>query len=182
MSRIGKLPVAIPSGVKIDVQVDAKKIATVKVEGPKGKLEKTFNPAVKVVVEDGQVKVSPTDSSRFANAMYGTARSIISNMVQGVVEGFSKELEISGVGFQANLKGKVLNLKLGFSHDINYDVPEGVTIAVDGGTKLKVSGIDKHMVGQAAASIKKFAPIEPYKGKGVRIVGDHVIRKEGKSA
>ncbi|MDQ8187213.1 50S ribosomal protein L6 [Pelagicoccus sp. SDUM812002] len=176
MSRIGKLPVAIPAGVKIDVSG-----TTVKVEGPKGKLEKTFNSAVVIAVEDDQIKVSPADATRFANAMYGTARSIISNMVQGVVEGFSKDLEISGVGFQANLKGKVLNLKLGYSHDCNYDIPEGVTITVDGNTKVKVSGIDKHMVGQAAASIKKFAPIEPYKGKGVRIVGEHVIRKEGKS-
>ncbi|EDY81491.1 ribosomal protein L6, putative [Verrucomicrobiia bacterium DG1235] len=176
MSRIGKLPVDIPAGVKVDVSG-----TTVKVEGPKGKLEKTFNSAVAIKVEDSQVKVSPSDSTRFANAMYGTTRSIIGNMVQGVVEGYSKDLEISGVGFQANLKGKVLNLKLGFSHDINYDIPEGVTIAVEGGTKLKVSGIDKHMVGQAAASIKKFSPVEPYKGKGVRIIGEHVIRKEGKS-
>ncbi len=176
MSRIGKLPVAIPSGVKIDVSG-----TTVKVEGPKGKLEKTFNSAVAIVVEDDQIKVSPADSTRFANAMYGTARSIISNMVQGVVEGFSKDLEISGVGFQANLQGDVLNLKLGYSHDCNYKIPAGVTVTLDGSTKVKVSGIDKHMVGQAAASIKKFAPIEPYKGKGVRIVGEHVIRKEGKS-
>lgn len=176
MSRIGKLPIEIPAGVKVDVNG-----TTVKVEGPKGKLEKTFNSAVSVAVEDGQVKVSPADSTRFANAMYGTARSIINGMVEGVVNGFSKDLEISGVGFQANLQGKVLNLKLGYSHDCNYNIPEGITVTVEGGTKLKVSGIDKHMVGQAAASIKKFAPIEPYKGKGVRIVGEHVIRKEGKS-
>ncbi|MDQ8204837.1 50S ribosomal protein L6 [Pelagicoccus sp. SDUM812003] len=176
MSRIGKLPVAIPAGVKVAVDGN-----TVKVEGPKGKLEKTFNAAASFVVEDNEIKVSPADSTRFANSMYGTARSIVANMVQGVVEGYSKDLEINGVGFGANLKGKVLNLKLGFSHDIDYEVPEGVTITMDGSTKLKVSGIDKHMVGQAAASIKKFAPAEPYKGKGVRIVGEHVIRKEGKS-
>jgi len=177
MSRIGKLPISIPQGVKVEV-----KGSSVKVEGPKGKLEKSFNSAASIAVKDGQIKVSPTDGTRFANSMYGTARSIISNMVQGVLDGYSKDLEISGVGFQANLKGKVLNLKLGYSHDINYAIPDGVTIAVDGGTKLKVSGIDKHMVGQAAASIKKFAPAEPYKGKGVRIIGEHVIRKEGKSA
>lgn len=176
MSRIGKLPIKITSGVKVEVSG-----STVTVEGPKGKLEKTFNPSAVFAVEEGQVKVSPSDSSRFARAFYGTARSIVASMVQGVVEGFSKELEISGVGFQANLKGKVLNLKLGYSHDINYKIPEGVTITVEGGTKLKVTGIDKQMVGEAAASIKKFAPIEPYKGKGVRIIGDHVIRKEGKS-
>lgn len=176
MSRIGKLPIAIPDGVKIDLNG-----STVKVEGPKGKLEKTFTSAVAIENSDGELKVSPAEDTRFARAMYGTARSIISNMVQGVVEGFSKKLEISGVGFQANLRGESLNLKLGYSHDINYDIPKGVTVTVEGGTKLTVSGIDKHMVGQVAASIKKFAPAEPYKGKGVRIVGEHVIRKEGKS-
>ena len=177
MSRIGKLPVAIPSGVKVAVNGN-----TVSVEGPKGKLEKTFSPSVAIVVEDNQVKLSPADSTRFANAMYGTARSIVNNMVKGVVDGFSKDLEIFGVGFQAALKGKVLNLKLGYSHDINYEIPAGVTVTLDSSTKLKVSGVDKHMVGQAAASIKMFAPVEPYKGKGVRIIGEHVIRKEGKSA
>lgn len=176
MSRIGKLPVAIPGTVKVAISG-----TTVNVEGPKGKLEKTFDKAVAIVVEDGQIKVSPAVDTRFARAMYGTARSIINNMVQGVVEGYFKDLEINGVGFQANLKGKVLNLKLGFSHDINYNIPDSVKITVDGGTKLRVSGVDKHMVGQAAASIKKFAPIEPYKGKGVRIIGEHVIRKEGKT-
>lgn len=176
MSRIGKLPIDIPSGVKIDING-----TTVKVEGPKGKLEKTFNSAVSFAVEDNQIKVSPADSTRFANSMYGTARSIVSGMVQGVVEGFSKDIEISGVGYQANLKGSVLNLKLGFSHDIDYNVPAGITITMDGSTKLKVSGVDKQEVGQTAASIKLFAPAEPYKGKGVRIVGEHVIRKEGKS-
>lgn len=177
MSRIGKLPVKIPSGVKVAVSGN-----TIKVEGPKGKIEKTFSAAVSIAVEDNMVKVAPAESTRFANAMYGTARSIINGMVKGVVEGFSKDLEIFGVGFGATLKGSVLNLKLGYSHDINYEIPAGVTVTVDGGTKLKVSGVDKHMVGQAAASIKMFAPVEPYKGKGVRIVGEHVIRKEGKSA
>ena len=176
MSRIGKNPVAIADKVTVSVSDNV-----VKVEGPKGKLEKAFHEDVKIVVEDGKVICSPVVDSRFARAMYGTARSIIANMVEGVQNGFSKELEINGVGFQAALKGKVLNLKLGYSHDINYDIPEGVNITVDGGTKLKVEGIDKHMVGQAAASIKKFNPIEPYKGKGVRIIGEHVIRKEGKT-
>ena len=176
MSRIGKLPVTLPSGVKADVQG-----TTVKVEGPKGKLEKTFNSAVAITLEDSEIKVAPAENTRFARAMYGTARSIIGNMVQGVVDEFSKRLEITGVGFNANLQGQVLTLKLGYSHDIKYQIPQGVSVNVEGGTKLTVSGIDKHMVGQAAASIKKFAPIEPYKGKGVRIVGEHVIRKEGKS-
>lgn len=176
MSRIGKLPISIPSGVKVAVSD-----TTIKVEGPKGKIEKTFDKAISIAVEESEIKVSPANTTRFANAMYGTARSIIANMVQGVVEGYSKDLEINGVGFGATLKGKVLNLKLGYSHDIDYNIPEGITITMEGSTKVKVSGIDKHMVGQAAASIKKFAPIEPYKGKGVRIIGEHVIRKEGKT-
>lgn len=177
MSRIGKLPVAIPGGVKVEVSG-----SSISVEGPKGKLVKTFPGDVAIAVEDGQVQCSPTNKSRFANAMYGTARSIINGMIEGVVKGFSKDLEISGVGYQAALKGKVLNLKLGYSHDIDYTVPDGITILMEGSTKLKVTGIDKQLVGQVAGSIKKFSPIEPYKGKGVRIVGEHVIRKEGKSA
>ena len=176
MSRIGKLPIAIPEKVTVSVSNNL-----VKVEGPKGKLEKQIHNDVNIAVEDGNVVCSPATSSRFANAMYGTARAIINNMVEGVVNGFSKDLEINGVGFQAALKGDVLNLKLGYSHDINYKIPAGVTIVMEGSTKLKVEGIDKHMVGQAAASIKKFHPVEPYKGKGVRIVGEHVIRKEGKT-
>jgi len=177
MSRVGKLPVAVPEKVTVDIDG-----ATVKVKGPKGELEKTFTNDVAIELDGGEVKVSPANKSRFANAMYGTTRSIISGMVQGVVEGFSKDIEISGVGYNATLKGKVLNLKLGFSHDINYDVPEGVTITVgDGGTKLKIEGIDKQLVGQAAASIRHYHPIEPYKGKGVHIVGQHEIRKEGKT-
>lgn len=176
MSRVGKLPIDVPANVKIAIDG-----TTVAVDGPKGKLEKTFNRNVAVEFSENRIKVSPANSSRFANAMYGTARSIINGMVLGVVNGFSKDLEISGVGFVANLKGKVLNLKLGYSHEINYDIPDGVNIAVDGGTKLKVEGIDKQLVGQVAASIKKFNPIEPYKGKGVRIIGEHVIRKEGKT-
>jgi len=176
MSRVGKVPVAIADKVKVSVAGSA-----VTVEGPKGSLTKTFNPEVTITVEENEVKVAPANDTRFANAMYGTARSIIAGMVEGVTNGFSKNVIINGVGFQANLKGKVLNLKLGYSHDINYDIPEGVTIAVDGGTKLKVQGIDKQQVGQAAASIKSFYPMEPYKGKGVRIEGEFVRRKEGKT-
>ena len=176
MSRIGKLPIAIPE--KVSAKIDG---STIEITGPKGTIAKTFHKSVKIEESEGQIKVSPGDSSRFANAMYGTARSIMNGMVQGVTEGFSKDLEINGVGFQAVLKGKVLNLKLGYSHDINYDVPEGITIALDGTTKLKVLGIDKQAVGQVAASIKSFYPVEPYKGKGVHIVGDFIRRKEGKS-
>ncbi len=177
MSRVGKVPIAVPEKVTVDIDG-----ATVKVKGPKGELEKTFTNDVAIELDDGEVKVSPANKSRFANAMYGTVRSIINGMVQGVLEGFSKDIEISGVGYNATLKGKVLNLKLGFSHDINYDIPDGILITVgDGGTKLKIEGIDKQLVGQAAASIRHYHPIEPYKGKGVHIVGQHEIRKEGKT-
>lgn len=177
MSRVGKLPIAIPDGVSVDVSG-----SSIKVKGPKGELSKEFSKDVSIEVEEGQIKVAPSNKSRFANAMYGTARSIINGLVIGVTQGFSKDIEISGVGYNATLKGKVLNLKLGFSHDINYDIPDGVTITVtDGGTKLKVEGIDKQVVGQAAASIRHYHPVEPYKGKGVHIVGQHEIRKEGKT-
>lgn len=177
MSRVGKLPVAIPGGVTAEVSG-----SSIKVKGPKGELNKAFSRDVAIEVADGEIKVSPSNKTRFANAMYGTARSIINGMVVGVTEGFSKDVEISGVGYNATLKGKTLNLKLGFSHDINYDIPEGVSITVaDGGTKLKVEGIDKQAVGQAAASIRHYHPVEPYKGKGVHIVGQHEIRKEGKT-
>lgn len=177
MSRIGKLPVAIPDAVTVTVDG-----YTITVKGPRGQLTKTFTRDVAIEVVDNQIKLSPGNKSRFASAMYGTARSIVNGMVEGVVKGFSKDIEISGVGYNATLKGKSLTLKLGFSHDINYDIPEGVTITVtDNGTKLKIEGIDKQIVGQAAASIRHYHPVEPYKGKGVHIVGQHEIRKEGKT-
>lgn len=175
MSRIGKLPVAIPDKVK--VAVDG---VTVTVDGPKGKLTKNFDTNVKITIDGDKVVVEPTSNSRQSRAMWGTARSIIEGMVQGVQKPFERELEIEGVGFKAQLKGKILDLALGYSHPINYPVPEGITITVDGGTKLKVAGPDKHMVGQVAADIKSYYPVEPYKGKGVRIVGEFVRRKEGK--
>ncbi len=175
MSRIGKLPVAVPEKVKVTVNG-----SEVAVEGPKGKLSKTFESCVSIKVEDGNVIVSPLDDSRHANAMYGTARSIINGMVAGVQQPYSKKLEIEGVGFKAVLKGQILDLALGYSHAILYNVPAGITITIDGGTKLTVEGCDKQVVGQVAADIKGFKPVEPYKGKGVRIVGEYVRRKEGK--
>ncbi|MBC2593308.1 50S ribosomal protein L6 [Ruficoccus amylovorans] len=175
MSRIGKLPVAVPEKVKVTVNG-----SEVAVEGPKGKLTKTFESCVSIKVEDGNVIVSPKDDSRHANAMYGTARSIINGMVAGVQEPYVKKLEIEGVGFKAVLNGKMLDLALGYSHPINYAIPEGITITIDAGTKVTVEGCDKQVVGQVAADIKGFKPVEPYKGKGVRIVGEYVRRKEGK--
>ncbi len=176
MSRIGKQPVPIPDKVKVDI-----KDTTVHVEGPKGKVHKTFAPVVTIKIADKQVIVAPIGDTRFANAMYGTARSIISSMVKGVTTGFSKDLEIQGVGFKANLKGKQLDLALGYSHPIVMDIPDGIKITVVEGTKLKVEGCDKQLVGAVTAEIRSYYPPEPYKGKGVRIVGERVRRKEGKT-
>ena len=176
MSRIGKQPVLIPDKVKVSLNGD-----TVLVEGPKGKVQKTFAPVVKVTIADKQVTFAPVEESRFAKAMYGTVRSVVAGMVKGVTEGYTKDLEIQGVGFKANLKGKQLDLALGYSHDILMDIPDGIKITVTDGTKLKVEGADKQLVGAVTAEIRGYYPPEPYKGKGVRIVGERVRRKEGKT-
>lgn len=180
MSRVGKVPVSIPDKVKVAITGQ-----TVAVEGPKGKVSKTFAPVVKIaLVDNKKVTVAPKDQTRFSRAMYGTARSVIAGMVKGVSTGFSKDLEIQGVGFKANLKGKQLDLALGYSHPILFDIPEGIKITVTDQTKVKIEGADKQLVGEVAASIRAFYPPEPYKGKGVRIVGEfaeRVRRKEGKT-
>jgi large subunit ribosomal protein L6 len=177
MSRIGKQPVSIPDKVKVAVEGH-----TVNVEGPKGKITKTFAPVVNIAVVDKKVIVSPSqDESRFAKAMYGTVRSIIAGMVKGASEGYTKELEIQGVGFKANLKGKQLDLALGYSHPLLMDIPVGITVTVTDQTKRKVEGADKQLVGAVTAKIRSYYPPEPYKGKGVRIVGERVRRKEGKT-
>ena len=177
MSRIGKLPVPVLDKAKVTINGN-----TVNVEGPKGKLEKTFDSAVKIELVDNEVRVSPVDSSRHANAMYGTARSIINNMVTGVVNGYSKQIELKGVGFRCALKGKVLDLALGYSHPCLLDIPEGITLTVKDNTKITIEGADKEVVGQVTAQIFAFYPAEPYKGKGVHIVGQYVRRKEGKKS
>jgi large subunit ribosomal protein L6 len=176
MSRIGKQPVPIPDKVKVTVTGE-----TVLVEGPKGKVQKSFAPVVKVTVADKKVTFAPTEDSRFSNAMYGTARSVVAGMVKGVTDGYVKELEIQGVGFKANLKGNQLDLALGYSHPIVMDVPAGIKITVTDQTKLKIEGADKQLVGAVTAEIRGYYPPEPYKGKGVRIVGERVRRKEGKT-
>jgi large subunit ribosomal protein L6 len=176
MSRIGRKPVPIPDKVKVDIQS-----TTVLVEGPRGKVRKTFAPVVRIEVDDKKVHVNPVEETRFAKAMHGTARSIIAGMVKGVTDGYAKDLEIQGVGFKANLKGKQLDLSLGFSHPVVMDIPEGIKITVADGTKLKVEGCDKQLVGAVTAEIRSYYPPEPYKGKGVRIVGERVRRKEGKT-
>ena len=175
MSRVGKLAVNIPSGVDVSVQDNH-----VVVSGPNGKLEQSFSDSVKVVVDASEVHVSPVDDTRPSRAMHGTVRAIVANMVRGVTETFSKDLLIQGVGFRANAQGKKIHLELGFSHPINYSVPDGVSVTVADNVKVHVEGPDKQKVGQVAADIKSFYPVEPYKGKGVRIVGDYVRRKEGK--
>ncbi|HQU08840.1 MAG: 50S ribosomal protein L6 [Verrucomicrobia bacterium 21-51-4] len=175
MSRIGKLPITIPQNVKVSING-----ATVSVEGPKGKLEKVLSTSV-TIVNDGQaVQVSPRDSSKLAKAMHGTARAIIQNMVTGVVDGYKKQLEIQGTGFKAILKGNIVDLALGHSHPDIFEIPAGITITVVDGTKITIEGVDRQMVGESAACIKRFYPVEPYKGKGVREVGQFVRRKEGK--
>jgi large subunit ribosomal protein L6 len=176
MSRIGKQPVPIPEKVKVTITG-----GTVLVEGPKGKVQKTFAPAVKVTVADKNVTFAPADDSRFARAMFGTARSIVAGMVKGVTEGYVKDLEIQGVGFKANLKGSQLDLALGYSHPIVMEIPAGIKVTVTDQTKVKVEGADKQLVGAVTAEIRSYYPPEPYKGKGVRIVGERVRRKEGKT-
>lgn len=175
MSRIGKQPVNILPGVKVSVAGNV-----VNVEGPKGKLSKPFPSEIGVVVNGAVVNVSDLTADQSAGALHGTVRAIVRNMVEGVATGYSKTLLIEGVGFKAALKGKVLDLALGYSHPIQYAIPEGVKVEVTDGTKLVISGPDRHMVGQVASSIKLYKPVEPYKGKGVRVEGEYVRRKEGK--
>ena len=175
MSRIGKLPINIPE--KVEVTLDG---TNVTVKGPKGTLANQFAPVVEITQLENSIEVKPTDSSRLSRAMHGTARSIISGMVQGVTEGFSKSLQINGVGFRATVQGNLIDLSLGYSHDIKHPIPAGVTVTVDDSVNIKIEGIDKQVVGQLAAQIKSYYPAEPYKGKGVRIVGQYVRRKEGK--
>lgn len=178
MSRIGKLPVAIPAKVKVAVADN-----TVSVEGPKGKLSRRFDPAIVAVeADEKEVRVSPVAKSRFARAMYGTARSLINGMVEGAANGFEKNLTINGVGFKAEVKGKVLHLALGYSHPIEQPIADGLTVTVADQTKIKVQGADKQMVGEFAARVQRYYPVEPYKGKGVVIDGQYIIRKEGKKA
>jgi large subunit ribosomal protein L6 len=176
MSRIGKLPVTVPGKVKVEI-----KDTTVNVEGPKGKLTKTFAPVVTITMEDNAIRVQPKNQSHFARSMYGTTRSIIAGMVKGVEVGYVKDLEIHGVGFKANLQGQVLDLALGYSHPIKYSIPDGIKVTVAENTKVKVEGPDKQLVGAVTAQIRSYYPPEPYKGKGVRIVGERVRRKEGKT-
>lgn len=175
MSRIGKKPVGIPAGVKVTIADNS-----VVVEG-KEKLSMALPPHVSAEVKDGQVLVSAMDESRTANAMHGLARSLIQNMVIGVSQGFRKELQIVGIGYKAAVAGKKLNLSLGYSHPIEFAIPEGVKITVTPENKITVEGCDKQLVGETAAQIRRFRKPEPYKGKGIRYVDERIVLKEGKS-
>ena len=175
MSRIGKKAVPIPSGVTASVEGQM-----VKMKGPKGTLQYVVPEDIVVKMENGAIKVDPREDTNRARAMWGTSRTLVSNLVTGVTKGFESKLEITGVGYRAAVQGKNLQLALGFSHDVNYPIPEGIAIATPKPTEIVVSGIDKQRVGQVAAEIRGYRPPEPYKGKGVRYAGEFIFRKEGK--
>ena len=175
MSRIGKRPVELPSGVTASVSGQ-----TVEIKGPKGTRSFHATDDVTIAVEDSGVSVTPRGSSKRARQQWGMSRTMVANLVTGVTSGFKKELEITGVGYRAQLQGKALNLSLGFSHPVEYPVPEGIEIETPSQTEIVVRGIDKQRVGQVSAEIRAYRPPEPYKGKGVRYVDEQVVRKEAK--
>ena len=175
MSRIGKKPVVIPAGVTANVEGQ-----TVKVKGPKGALNLVVPDEVTIKMDKNEIKIDPRSETKRARAMWGTARTLVNNLMAGVTKGFEQRLEITGVGYRAAVQGKSLNLQLGYSHDINFAIPDGVTIAAPKPTEIVVSGSDKQKVGQVAAEIRGFRPPEPYKGKGVKYAGEYIFRKEGK--
>ncbi|TAE33223.1 MAG: 50S ribosomal protein L6 [Alphaproteobacteria bacterium] len=175
MSRVGKLPISIPSGVTV-VMDDA----SIAVNGPKGKLFVKSSPAVRVVLNDNTLVVSPSDSSAHSRAMWGTMRSNLNNIVRGVSEGFSRKLDIRGVGYKAAINGNMLSLSLGFSHEIRYIIPEDISVTIEKQTQLEIKGIDIQKVGKTASDIRSLRKPEPYKGKGVRYSDEFVRSKEGK--
>ena len=175
MSRIGKKPVAVPSGVT--AKVEGQKVS---VKGAKGELTFVVPDDVDVKFENNEIKVDPRNESKRARALWGTSRAQVNNLVVGVTKGFEKKLEITGVGYKAAVAGKQLQLSLGFSHDVNYEIPAGIAIATPKPTEIMVSGIDKRQVGQVAAEIRAYRGPEPYKGKGVKYADEFIFRKEGK--
>ena len=178
MSRIGKLPVSVPAGVEVSING-----TEVSVKGPKGELTQTFHKELTIEkAEDGSIVVTRPNDERESRAMHGLTRTLIHNMIIGVSEGYSKTLELIGVGYRAAVKGNTLELNLGFSHPVIIEKPEGITFECPDQAKIVVSGIDKQQVGQVAADIRKWRKPEPYKGKGIRYQGEHVRRKEGKTA
>ena len=175
MSRIGKRPVAIPGGVTANI---ADGVLTVK--GPKGTLTLTLADEVTYALEDGSISVQPANDSKRARSFWGMQRTLVSNLMEGVTEGFSKTLLITGVGYRANAQGKKLKLQLGYSHDVDLDVPEGLEVKTPDQTTVEISGVDKQQVGQFAAEIRRWRKPEPYKGKGIKYRGEFIFRKEGK--
>ncbi|WOK37637.1 50S ribosomal protein L6 [Sphingomonas sp. C3-2] len=175
MSRIGKKPVLLPAGVT--ASIDAGQLS---MKGPKGTLAIQLADEVTYTLEDGQVSVKPVNDSKRARSFWGMQRTLVQNLVVGVTEGFSKTLEITGVGYRANAQGKKLKLQLGYSHDVDIDVPEGIEIKTPDNTTVEISGIDKQKVGQVAAEIRRWRKPEPYKGKGIKYRGEYIFRKEGK--
>jgi large subunit ribosomal protein L6 len=175
MSRIGKKPVAVPSGITANVEGQ-----TVKVKGPKGALSAVLPDEVTVKLDGGQIKVDPRNDTKRARAQWGTSRTLIANLFAGVTKGFQERLEINGVGYRAAVQGKNLQLALGYSHEIVYPIPEGITIATPRPVEIVITGSDRQKVGQVAAEIRKYRPPEPYKGKGVKYADERIFRKEGK--
>jgi large subunit ribosomal protein L6 len=175
MSRIGKKAVPVPAGVTVNL--NGKNLA---VKGPKGELRFVIAENVLAKMEDGGIQVDPRDQSKPARSSWGMSRTMIANMITGVTQGYSKSLEINGVGYRAAVQGKALQLNLGYSHDVTYPIPEGITIVTPKPTEIVVSGIDKQRVGQVAAEIREYRSPEPYKGKGVKYANERIFRKEGK--
>ncbi len=174
MSRIGKRPVAIPSGVTADI-----KDGILSVKGPKGTLTLTMRDEINYTLDDGAISVKPANDTKEARAFWGMQRTLVSNLVEGVTTGFTKTLEITGVGYRANSQGKTLKLQLGYSHDVDIAVPEGIEIKTPDNTTIEISGNDKQKVGQIAAEIRRWRKPEPYKGKGIKYRGEYIFRKEG---
>ena len=175
MSRIGKKPVVVPSGITANVEGQ-----TVKIKGPKGALQVVLHEDVAVKLDGGQIKVDPRFETKRARAQWGTSRTLIANLIAGVTKGFEQRLEINGVGYRASVQGKNLQIALGYSHDIVYPIPEGITIATPRPVEIVITGSDRQKVGQVAAEIRDYRPPEPYKGKGIKYAGERIFRKEGK--
>ena len=175
MSRIGKKPVAVPSGITANVEGQ-----TVKIKGPKGALQVVLHDDILVKLDGGQIKVDPRFETKRARSQWGTSRTLIANLIAGVTKGFEQRLEINGVGYRAAVQGKNLQIALGYSHDIVYPIPEGITIATPRPVEIVITGSDRQKVGQVAAEIRDYRPPEPYKGKGIKYAGERIFRKEGK--
>jgi large subunit ribosomal protein L6 len=175
MSRIGNKAVVVPTGVTANVEGQ-----TVKVKGPKGALQLVLADDVSITLDKGSIMVEPRSETKRARSLWGTSRTQVANLINGVTKGFEEKLEITGVGYRAAVQGKSLNLQLGFSHDVNFKIPEGIAIATPKPTEILITGIDKQKVGQVAAEIRGYRPPEPYKGKGVKYAGEYIFRKEGK--